>query len=114
MFTIGGFSLCGVLKVISIKIEKRENGSIGSVLAQGHASEKVGAAVTTLMSACGHQFEIMKAGIIEIDDKEMYMISGIKQTKQSMAVVDTLVDGLENVARQYPFSVQIQYLWADK
>lgn len=100
--------------MISIKIGKRDNGSIKSVCTQGHTSAQICAAVSTLMQACGHYLESNKSAIMDIDEREMCLISNIKQTKPAVAVTDTLVDGLESIARQYPFNVQIKYLWEDK
>lgn len=97
--------------MINIKIEKRDNGTVSSVLSQGHSNAQICAAVSTLMQACGHQLELMKCGVMEITEKDMCLVSSIKQSKQAIAVVDVLLNGVESLARQYPFCITLQYLF---
>lgn len=97
--------------MISIKICKREDGSFSSVLIQGHTGGEVCAAVSALSQSCGRQLEAMKSGKISIDESGVCLIDDIRKSKPAVAVADTLINGLEAIARQNKYSVQIMYLW---
>lgn len=97
--------------MISIKICKREDGSFSSVLIQGHTGGEVCAAIDALTQSCGRQLENMKSAKMSIDEKGICLIEDMRKSKPALAVIDALVNGLESIAKQNKFSVQIMYLW---
>ena len=96
--------------MINIKICKREDGTYSSVLTQGHANAEVQASVNALTQSCGRQLENMKSAKMSVDEKGICLIEDMRKSKPALAVIDTLVNGLEVIAKQNKYSVQIMYL----
>ena len=96
--------------MINIKVCYRDNGSVNSVLAQGHCKNEVQYAVNILMRSCGNELVGLKSAKIDKDDPDFILLSDIRQSKPAVAVVDALVYGLDFLKRKHPSSVSIMRL----
>ena len=95
--------------MITVKINKRANGTISSISTTGHTTGEVNASVSALTQSCGYKIESLKGGKVFIDEKGTFLLSDIRQSKPVCAIAETLAEGLDSIARKNKYNLQVMY-----